>query len=213
MSDLARRTRSARRRWARPGSSHDRVVTLSRALLPVLIGVLFAFLVFMPLRGGGDVSFLLDRSKVQVARERLRLQTAVYRGADAQGRAFMLSADQAVQKSSAEPVVQMRGLAGEIALPQGPATLIAERGRYDMRRDQVGLTGGVRLDTADGYRVRTDDATVELKSEHLHSNAPVLGTLPHGGSFSANRMSADLGNDVLLLQGNARLRIVPRRGK
>lgn len=213
MSDLARRTRSARRRWARPGSGHDRVVTLSRTVLPVLIGVLFAFLVFMPLRGGGDVSFLLDRTKVQVARERLRLQTAVYRGADARGRSFMLSADQAVQKSSAEPVVQLSGLSGEIALPKGPAKLAAMRGRYDMRRDEVGLTGDVRLDTDQGYAVRTSDATIELKGEHLHSNAPVTGALPRGGSFSAQRMSADLVNDKLLLDGDARLRIVPGRRK
>ncbi|MBX9813420.1 MAG: LPS export ABC transporter periplasmic protein LptC [Proteobacteria bacterium SG_bin5] len=213
MSDLARRTRSARRRWARPGSGHDRVVGVSRTVLPVLIGVLFAFLVFMPLRGGGDVSFLLDRNKVQVARERLRLQTAVYRGADARGRPFMLSADQAVQKSSAEPVVQLTGLSGEIALPDGPATLAATRGRYDMRRDEVGLVGDVRLHTTNGYSVTTSDATVELKGEHLHSNAPATGTLPNGGRFSADRLRADLVNDVLVLDGNARLRIVPGRRK
>lgn len=213
MSDRARRTRSARRRWAQPGSSHDRVVTVSRMLLPVLIGVLFAFLVFMPLRGGGDVSFLLDRNKVQVARERLRLTTAVYRGEDAQGRPFMLRAGQAVQKSAADPVVQLSALGGEIALPEGPAKLDARAGRYDMRREEVGLTGDVQLKTASGYAVRTSDATIELKGEHLHSNAPVTGVLPRGGRFSADRLSADLVGDRLVLDGNARLRIVPRRRK
>ncbi|OQW44075.1 MAG: LPS export ABC transporter periplasmic protein LptC [Proteobacteria bacterium SG_bin6] len=213
MSDLALRSRLARRHWARPGSRHDRVVGASRTVLPVLIGVMFAFLVFMPLRGGGDVSFLLDRNKVQVSRERLRLQTPVYRGADARGRPFMLSAEQAVQKSSAEPIVQLQGLSGEIALPEGPATLAATRGRYDMRRDEVGLLGDVRLNTANGYALTTDDATLELKGEHLHSNAPVEGMLPNGGRFSASRMSADLVNDVLVLDGNARLRIVPRKRK
>jgi len=44
MSEIAVRERTARQRWAMPGSRHDRLVGITHWLLPVLIGVLAAFL-------------------------------------------------------------------------------------------------------------------------------------------------------------------------
>ncbi|MBX9795756.1 LPS export ABC transporter periplasmic protein LptC [Sphingomonas sp.] len=212
MSDQALRDRSARRLWARPGSRHDMVVAGSRAGLPVSIGVLAAFLVFMPLRGGGDVSFLLDKNKVEVARERLRLRAATYRGEDQQGRPFVLTADSATQKSSSDPVVQLKALHGEINLADGPADLRADHGEYDLKRDSVAIDGGVRFESARGYQVRTEGAVIDLKAQRLTSSAPVTGTLPRG-SFSADRMSADITGRVVQLDGRAHLRLRPGKGK
>ena len=212
MSEVALRVRSQRQRWATPGSRHDRVVAVSRVVLPVLVGVLFAFLVFMPLRGSGDVSFLLDKTKVEVARERMSTQAAMYRGADQSGRPFSISAGSAVQKSSAEPVVQLTDLAAQIRLADGPANLRADRGRYDMKREQVMLDGPVNFTAANGYDLQTRDATVDLRTRRLRSGDGVTGRVPQG-SFSADRMTADLETHVVRLDGNARLRIVPRRAK
>ena len=104
MPDVARRQRSARQVWAAPGSSHDRLVRFLQWALPSSVGVLAAFLVLAPLYAGGDVSFVLDKNKVEVAHERLKIQSAQYRGEDGKGQPFTLSAQSAVQKSSAEPV-------------------------------------------------------------------------------------------------------------
>ena len=98
-------------------------------LLPVLIGVLAAFLVMAPLTSAGDVSFVLDKNKVEVAKERLKIQRAQYRGSDAKGQPFALNAGSAVQRSSAEPVVEINKLSAEIGLQDGPATLTAPTGR------------------------------------------------------------------------------------
>lgn len=210
MSDVAVRVRSERRRWAAPSSSHDRVVAVSRFSLPVLIGVLGAFMVFMPLQGGGDVSFLLDKNKVEVATERLRIQSAMYRGSDQRGRAFSISADSAVQKSSDEPIVQLNGLAAQIGMAEGPATLKADHGRYDLRREQVEIDSNVQFKAADGYKLTASNAVIDLKSRELRSDSPVKGTLPQG-VFSADRMTADLDARVVRLDGNTHLRIAPRR--
>ncbi|RZM17607.1 MAG: LPS export ABC transporter periplasmic protein LptC, partial [Sphingomonas sp.] len=83
-----RQARSPRQVWAAPGSRHDRVVGLARLGLPTAIGVLTAFLVMAPLTAGGDVSFVLDKNKVEVAQERMKLQAAQYRGQDSKGQAF-----------------------------------------------------------------------------------------------------------------------------
>ncbi|RDE04728.1 LPS export ABC transporter periplasmic protein LptC [Sphingomonas aracearum] len=212
MSEQARRMRSARQVWAAPGSSHDRVIAVSRTALPVAIGVLAAFLVMAPLTMRGDVSFLLDKNKVEVAKERLRLQSALYRGEDGKGRAFALTAGSAVQQSSAQPVVQINTLAAKIQLADGPATLTAPHGAYDLDTEKVKLDGALKFRATNGYQLDTDAATLDLKTSRMESDSAVTGRVPQG-SFSANRMRADLENQTVSLDGNARLRIVPRGTK
>ncbi|MGL4312547.1 MAG: LPS export ABC transporter periplasmic protein LptC [Sphingomonas sp.] len=208
MSDLALRVRSERRLWARPGSNHDGVVKTLRTTLPVLIGVLLAFLVVAPVLVGGDVSFVLDKNKVAIARERMRVEHPVYRGEDDKGQPFAIRAGSAVQKSSAEPIVQLRQLAAQIQLKDGPATLAADRGRYDMDRQRVALDTPVQVRTSNGYKLDTSAATVDLKSRKLTSTGAVTGAVPQG-TFSADHMTADLESRVVHLDGDTHLRIRP----
>jgi lipopolysaccharide export system protein LptC len=212
MSDFVIPARTARQVWAAPGSSHDRLVSLARIVLPVGVGVLGAFLVVMPLVSGTEMSFLLDKNKVEVAKERLRLQTATYRGADGKGQPFTLTAGSAVQKSAAVPIVQISELAANIQLTDGPAKIVAPQGRYDMKTQQVAAVGPVRVDAAGGYRLDTENSTIDLKTRKLQSGGAVTGTVPQG-NFSANQLSADLESHIVRLDGRARLRIVPRKAR
>ena len=202
--------RSARQVWAAPGSSHDTLIGALRVALPVAIGVLAAFVVVLPLYAGGDVSFLLDKNKVEVARERLRVQQASYRGEDGRGQPFALTAGSAVQRSATEPVVELDRLSARIGLSDGPATVVAGKGRYDMDSQQVKIDGPLRFDGSGGYRLDTRDATVDLKTRRLTSGGAVTGAVPQG-TFSGDRMTADLDRHIVRIDGNARLRIVPRR--
>jgi lipopolysaccharide export system protein LptC len=210
MSEIAVQERSRRKRWAQPGSHHDHVVRSLLTILPAGIGVLGAFLVMAPLFMGGDVSFVLDKNKVDVASERLKIQAARYRGADAKGQAFVLQAGSAVQKSSAEPVVQLNDLTAGIRLSDGPAQVRAERGRYDMDTEQVAVDGPIAVRTSDGYQLDTRDSTIDLKSRQLTGTGEVSGRTPLG-NFSGNKMTADLDKRIVRIEGNARLRIDPKR--
>ncbi len=205
-SDTALVDRSRRQRRAAPGGSRDKVVKGLRVVLPMSIGVLAAFLVMAPLTASGDVSFVLDKNKVEVARERLRIRSARYRGQDARGRAFTLDAGSAVQRSSAEPVVELNALAARLQLPEGLATLRADQGRYDMAAEQVRIDGPVAFRAADGYRLDTSDAVADLARRRLTGTGAVTGSTPQG-RFSADTMRADLASRVVRLEGHARLRI------
>jgi lipopolysaccharide export system protein LptC len=77
MSDLAIRMRNARRRWAVPGSSHDRVVRYARVVLPVAIAVLVILLAAVPLTNGRDVSFVLDKTRANACASPRRSIAAV----------------------------------------------------------------------------------------------------------------------------------------
>ncbi len=208
MSQIARAERTKRQNWAAPGSNHDRLIALLQIGLPMGIGILAAFLVMAPLFMGGDVSFVLDKNKVDVARERMKIEAAQYRGQDAKGQAFTLDAGSAIQRSSAEPVVEIKTLAAQLQMNDGPAQLTAPSGRYDMRSEQVKVDGPIAFTAADGYKLGTSNATVDLKTRRLQSGGAVAGNTPMG-TFSANRLSADLEGRTVKLEGNARLRIVP----
>jgi lipopolysaccharide export system protein LptC len=205
MSDAAAVARA--RRWASPGSLHDWLIGFLKIALPAAVGILLAYLVLAPLSKGPEISFLLDKDKVEVAPERMRVQSAQYRGQDSLGRPFILSADRAVQATSDEPVVDITDMSAQIGLESGPARIVAGRARYDMAAQRVGVDGSVLVTAADGYRLETRDVTVDLDNRRLASRGAVDGRMPLG-TFSADRLSADLGNRTVELDGRARLHIV-----
>ena len=127
---------------------------------------------------------------------------------DRQGQPFRLDAGSAVQQSSAEPIVQLRSLSAEIKLPEGPASIKADQGRYDLEKEQVAVEGPIKFRTSDGYTLDTHDATVDLKTRRMQSGGAVTGTTPMG-VFSGNKLTADLERRTVAIDGNARLRIVP----
>jgi lipopolysaccharide export system protein LptC len=207
MSELADRVRTKRQHWAVPGSSHDRVIRTTRVAFPVAIGVLVVLLGAAPLTMGRDISFVLAKDRVEVAKERLRVSEALYRGEDAKGQPFQIRAGSAVQVSSRDPVVKLKDLSARIALADGPATIGARTGRYDMSSERVAVDGPVVFQAADGYRIETRDVAIDLKTRRIASGGPVDGRMPLG-TFSANHLKADLNRRTVVLDGGARLHIV-----
>ena len=198
---------SPRQLWAAPHGSHDRVVKWARVVLPSTVGVLAVILVLAPLTMRGDISFVLAKDKVAMATERLRVSAATYRGEDGKGQPFELRAGSAVQTSSRDPVVRLKDLSAAIRLQDGPATLKANSGRYDIDSEIVRVDGPIVFSTDDGYRLTTRDVAVGLKSRKMASGGPVEGRMPLG-HFSAGRLRADLATRTVTLDGRARLHIV-----
>lgn len=208
MTAEADRIRDRRRAFAAPGGSHDRMVRWLAVGLPALVGVVAAFMIITPLSPRGEVSFLLDRNRADIAEDRLRVDNALYRGQDARGRPFSLRAGEAVQASITEPVVRLSDLIARLLLPEGPALLQAQDGRYDFQEETVTVPGVVRFTAADGYRVSARDVTVDLSERSLLGRGEVEGEVP-AGTFRANSMRADLAERTVTLEGDARLRMIP----
>lgn len=236
MSVLADQQRTQRQIWASPAGRHDRMIAALRFLLPVSIGILFALLAFTPFSGNSEISFLLDKSKVNMATERLRVSEALYRGEDDKGRPFSLRAGSAVQKSSAEPIIRMTDLDGRILLDEGPASVLAANGAYDLSNETVRVVGPLSVKSGEGYSIVAIDVVLGLKDQVMRSAGQltfndgkgfnlVAGnvaanlrtrqvTSDNGvsgrtniGTFSADTMSANLNTRVVTLNGNAHLHI------
>jgi lipopolysaccharide export system protein LptC len=207
MSEAAAKVRTSKQRWAVPGSAHDAIVRWSKVVLPSAVGVLIAVLAFAPLNKRGDVSFILDKKKVENAPERMRVETARYVGADDKGQKFEITAQRAIQRSSEVPIVDIEGLFARLALASGPLMIAANQGQYDLDRQKVDVSGPVRVVGPDGYRLETRDVTVDMKSRQLQSSGPVAGQM-RLGQFQAGQLHADLGSRTVVLDGGARLKIV-----
>ncbi len=195
MSEVAARLRSQRRVWAHPGSSHDRIVRLALIVLPIGDRRARAHSWSLaPLFMGGDVSFVLDKNKVAMsARSGCASTSAEYRGHDEKGQPFPLHAGSAVQKSSAEPIVQLRDLARRRSrCPTGPprSPPIADATTWTPNGSRS--TARSSFQTSDGYTLNTHDATVDLKTRVMQSGGAVTGNTPTG-TFSGDKLTADPG--------------------
>ena len=201
-----------RRRAALPGGRYDVFVGVLKVALPLLALGLLALIVIWPLTSAREFSFLLSKDKVAMAKDRLRLDNAVYRGATAKGQAFVIRAGGAVQRTSSVPIVEMTSLTATLDMADGPARVTAPSGRYDMDRDRLNLAGPVRVDGEAGYTLDSQAVEVSLLDQTVRTDRPVRGTIPLG-SFRADRLQADIGGRTMVLQGRVHLRINRRSAR
>ena len=204
----ADRQRSRRQAFAAPGSPLDRIVRVLAVALPALVGVIAATMLITPLSPRGEVSFLLDRNKVAIADDRMRVDDAMYRGSDDEGRPFSLVAGEAVQRSNRVPLVEMEELTARIVLSGGPAALTAGAGTYGIDNGHVAVPDVLQFEAADGYRLAARNVVADLPGRTLFSDGRVEGMIP-AGTFSADSLRADLDARTLSLIGNARMRMTP----
>ena len=194
-------------RWAEPGSGHDRIVRWTKIALPSAVGILIAILALAPLERKGDVSFILDKKKVQTAPERMRVEAAHYTGTDNKGQQFQMVANRAIQPSSDTPLVDITGMSAKLDQTQGPVTIVADKGRYNLDTQRLAIDGPVNVNGTDGFRLNTSNVLVDLNDRRLASQGPADGAV-RLGQFRANHISADLDDHKVVLDGGARLKIV-----
>jgi lipopolysaccharide export system protein LptC len=200
--------RGRRQRFAAPGGFHDRMVRLIAVGLPALIGALLAVLVIAPFSPRGEISFLLDRNKVAMVNDRLRVVSAMYRGQDDSGRNFSVTAGSAVQHSAKKDEVDMRDITARVMLADGPASLTTGAGVYDFARQTIDVPTPINFETSDGYRMVTGGADIDIGKRRLVSQGRAEGRIP-AGTFSADRINADLEARTITLEGHARLTMEP----
>ena len=206
MSQAADRKHEIKRHWAEPGGRHDAVIRAVKFGLPVIIVALLVMLAVAPFERRGDVSFILDKNKVDEAPERMRVEQARYTGEDDQGRKFQIVADRAVQQSSNVPIVTIEGIRARLDLSRGPLGIAALKGRYDLAQEEVLVDGPVSVAGPDGYRLATRDVRVDLDKRTMQSRGPVSGRMELG-QFQAGQLQADLDERTIRLDRGVRLKI------
>lgn len=207
VSEAASREREFKQHWAEPGSKHDRVIRIAKIGLPVAVGILILFLALAPLDKRSEVSFILDKNKVENAPERMRVDVARYTGEDDKGRPFAIVARSAIQRSSDRPVVDISGMLARLQLDQGPAVIVANLAQYNLDQQKVQVVGPVKVTGPEGYKLDTSNVSIDLKQRQVTGSGGVQGQM-RLGQFTAGRMTADLSDRTVTLDQGARLKIV-----
>jgi lipopolysaccharide export system protein LptC len=195
-----------RKRGPRVGGAYDRFIKLMKDALPIGALILLILLMVMPFLQDREFSFILDKKKVAQAGERLRMEAPLYRGADSKGRPFVLEAARAVQKSSKDPTLVLEKLKASLQMEDGTAILTADTGNFDLKKEQLIVSGTITLQRSDGYRFTAQDVIVDLNSRTAWSNKPIDGNGPFG-RFRAGRFKLNLDETSLVFAGRASLRI------
>lgn len=208
MSRAAEELRRERARWALPGSGWDRFTKVMKVVLPVLAALILLAGLIWPILQDQEFSFILSKDEVDMAGDRMRLGEAVYRGEDDEGRPFVIRAGRGVQQTSTDPRVVLVDLSAHLEMTEGLATVRAERGVYNLQDETMFIDGPVLVSRTDGYRLATSDVLVDIPGRAVLGQGRIDGKLPLG-SFSGDRLRADLDKRTVVLEGNARMRINP----
>lgn len=203
MSELADRERSIRQDRASKGGSYDAFLKAVKWGLPLFVGALVAILVLAPLLNNNEVSFVLNKDDVEQAKERMRVTEAMYRGEDNKGQPFSVQAGSAVQQTSKVPVVEMKDLAAEILLSDGPTSIKAADGSYNIDKEVVTIPGQLDFKSAGGYTLSVANVDVDLNSQTVASSGQVNGNMPLG-EFWGNMLKADLDSQTVNVNGGVR---------
>jgi len=140
--------------------------------------------------------------------EGLRLVSPRFTGATEKGEPYALRAEWALPDGPSPERIDMGDLEGRIDLSDGrTVTLAAPEGQFRPRARGLTLSGGIAIDSSDGYSVRTEAATVDGRASTVVADTPVEAWGPSGrleaGSMRATRDES--GKDVVTFDGGVRL--------
>ena len=176
--------------------------------LPSAVGVLIAVLAFAPLDKKGDVSFILDKKKVENAPERMRVEAARYIGTDDKGQKFEIIANRAIQRSSDVPIVDISGMFARLDAGAGAADDRRQPGplqsRYAAGRDRR-PGAGRRPRRLPARRPATSRSTSSSASWRARARSRARCGSASSRPASSAPTSA---SRTVVLDGGARLKIV-----
>lgn len=161
------------------GIARRRILVIStKWLLPVLAIALLSLIAVWP-----ELARVTDESRISFRRVFGALPDSAviiephYRGVDARGRPYTLTADTATQVSSER--VNLGAPVGDVTLEGGHWMMVQSKdGVFLQHRDLLDLSHDVQLYRDDGITMRTQSASVDLKqgaaasSDRTHAEGP-----------------------------------------
>lgn len=152
------------------------------------IGVLGALFVFNGARYDTRIEF--DGVDPASLSEGLRILNPRFSGSTAKGEPFTVSAASALPDGPRPQRIELSDARGEIALADGRSvTAAAAAGLLLPKANEVRLSGGVRIETSDGYRLEAPEAALLADADMVTATGGVVVEGPLG-RISAGRLRA-----------------------
>jgi lipopolysaccharide export system protein LptC len=162
---------------------HSRVVAILKVGLPlVALGLLSGLFLGQPGERLDDESGLVFApGDVEALGSGLSIRSPTFSGTTRGGDRFRFRAT-LVEPDAAPPTrAAITALAGDLDLADGPTvTVSAARGDLDVPTQRLDLGGAVSIETSDGYRIRAEKVTLDLRAGSMIAGDAVASTGPLG---------------------------------
>ena len=197
----AMRLQSAVRAWKR----RSRLIHFLRKALPTLM---IAVILGLAITVG--VQTLGRRTEPQPAVE-VRLLNPKFRSRDDTGRAFVLSAEEAVRDVRNFQLIHLRSPTLELQsqADRPPMKVTAQSGVYMENTQVMTLTGAVHLDDPAGWVFDTEKAVIDTRRDIISGDKPVRGVGPTQRIFADSYAIYNRGERILF-QGKTRTQLNTR---
>ena len=198
--------------WGR-GNLHSTVVAWAKVLLPLAALAVLSTLFFVSPGRSPEDTIPYAEATAQDLPGAQALTGAVFAGMTQDGAALTLKADQATPGTpNTDHAGAAKGLTGLIETPDGvTTTLTGAAAMLDQQNRVVTLSGGVTVQTSNGFDMQTEAITVTLDSTRLESQGAVTAKAPFG-QLRADRLLINRAADGLYkldFTGNVRLLYQP----
>ena len=177
---------------ARHDNTYSRLVAWLKILLPVVALGILSTLFLLPRQLEVERVVRLGRAEGPAGVGLMR--QPAYAGVTRDGVAVAVVAETARPDPQDPDVVIADAPRARFEMPGGDTTEVAARtGALDTEAEVLIMTGDVRIDTSDGYRMRTEGLTAHLDRTRIASQNEVRTTGPLG-ELNAGNMLITRGN-------------------
>jgi lipopolysaccharide export system protein LptC len=196
-------------------AARSKLVRRLRIALPAVALVLVAGLFLNTRNERPDDAFLEDFKDMTATPDEYQMAKPSFAGVDSKGKPYEIKADRASQAAGNQEVVELVRPRAVTRGPDEETEVSAERGVFRTDTSRLDLSDEVTLRRRIGnevYVLKTPAATVSMSDETVLSDAGVEGS-SEAGSLRADRMRAYNAEGRMVLEGNVRMRIYPKKLK
>lgn len=204
---------------------HTRRVLFLRLVLPVCAAAGLVLVIAWPMvreyRAARDhlknASITLNAEDVSLSmpgagqQPQIAVTKPSFTGLSDGGQAFTVTADRIVQGVAMDTPMTLDKPAAAIALDKDgaqKATMNAQSGQYDPKKQSLVLRGDVTVTHSDGYHLLMRDFDVDLHSGMGKSTSPVTGSGP-GASLSGQELELRDNGRHIILKGPSKITFDP----
>lgn len=171
-------------------TAYTRLVRGLKIALPLLALALLSSLFLLPRETRFDGGMIADSADLLALAQGLEVTRPRISGATAAGEPFSVTAARAVPDAPDPEEVRLDTLRAEVVQAEGRTVrLAAAEGALRPKARTLSLSGGVAVDTSDGWRVRTARVEADLAAGTLTAPGPVRAEGP-SGAIEAGRLVA-----------------------
>lgn len=189
---------------------HSRLVGALKVALPlaaVLIALAFAAYSFV--LTPGQVS--IDIAGTSYSDGKLTMAHPKLDGFTRDNRPYSMTAARAVQEIGNTDSIELQEITASLPVDdENWATVKAERGIYDRRKNTLDIAGDMTVTTADGMTARLRSARVDIATGSLATSEPVDITM-QGSHIDADTMRVEERGKVLVFETRVRVTVTPER--